>query len=175
MNIKTNAKILMDKLFTMNIDSIKEELRQAYTGLSNEDLITNLIHFNIRNMELQTTIDNIRQGVTRKDTGFKNFNLLIDAIALETGVPVDSIKGNARNQPIVELRFVLAYIARYNPSMMMGFKNIGKVLGGRDHSSIMYSITRYSDLMKYDQLYQDRIDNLMPKVQTHLDFQIDWR
>ena len=39
----------------------------------------------------------------------------------------------------------------------MTLKEIGKMFGGRDHSTILYSLETYGDLMKYDKQFQKMV------------------
>ena len=60
---------------------------------------------------------------------------------LETREVVTLIKGKLRKKEIVQARFAAAYFIQ--DIMGISLKSIGKILGGRDHSSIIHAKETY--------------------------------
>ena len=45
-------------------------------------------------------------------------------------------------------------------------EEIGKEFGGRDHSTVVYSIRNVSDRLKEDSFYRDTVEDIIKNVKT---------
>ncbi|MCK4571543.1 chromosomal replication initiator protein DnaA [candidate division WOR-3 bacterium] len=61
-------------------------------------------------------------------------------------ISVDSIKGSGRSKSLANARQILIYLARELTDLSL--KEIGDKLGGRDHSTVLYSHNKISQLIK---------------------------
>ncbi|MCK4420808.1 chromosomal replication initiator protein DnaA [candidate division WOR-3 bacterium] len=61
-------------------------------------------------------------------------------------IPVADIKGNERSKSIVRARQVAVYLIRQITSLSL--KEIGRYLGGKDHSTILYTYRKIDNLIK---------------------------
>lgn len=73
-------------------------------------------------------------GIDRK-TG----NELLRSVGLDLSVPVTELRGDGRSDYLVEARAIVARILR---DRGMSYPQIGRMLGGRDHSTVMHMINR---------------------------------
>lgn len=84
---------------------------------------------------------------------------LIMATALMTGVPVHEIRGRCKATPIARARFVAVWAIRQrNPAA--SFAVIGRLLGGRDHSTMIHAHRRAEELRGEDPNFRDLTDRV---------------
>jgi chromosomal replication initiator protein len=63
--------------------------------------------------------------------------IILDAVARHFGVTVDELRGKARHKEIVAPRHLAMYLLREDARL--SFPQIGQLLGGRDHSSVVHA------------------------------------
>ena len=73
-------------------------------------------------------------------------------------IPVEEIYGQSRQKNIMQARKAVIYLTKeiINDS----FESIGMALGGRKHSTIMYSHKEAGDLIKTNLKFQEEINTL---------------
>lgn len=74
--------------------------------------------------------------------------VILDAVALETGIRVRDIKGPARFAQVVRARHLAAWLA-YKLSGK-SLQVIGRAMGGRDHTTTLYAVNRMRGLLPDD-------------------------
>jgi len=73
---------------------------------------------------------------------------IIEAVAGHYGVDVPSLKGRSRNAEIVLPRQIAMFLLR--EEIGASLPQIGEVLGGRDHTTVIHGYEKVSDLMERD-------------------------
>jgi len=89
---------------------------------------------------------------------------------LEANQVVQLLKGRSRKKEIIQARFAAAYFI--HDIMNISLKSIGKILGGRDHSSIIHAKDKYEDNVawyKEEQAHHLELCNLLI-TQNKIDF-----
>ncbi len=72
-----------------------------------------------------------------------------------------AVKGTARHRPLVEVRQAFCYYSRLTSSELR-LKDIGRMLGRRDHSTIIYSIATFDQLSRtYYRTVKEDLDRLL--------------
>jgi chromosomal replication initiator protein len=89
-------------------------------------------------------------------------NLVADHFDL----PVDKLGGKTRKRQIVIARQLSMYLAKNLTDKSL--KNIGEMFGGRDHSTVIYSIKTVQDLMETDLVFKDTVSELEKKIRLTL-------
>lgn len=79
-------------------------------------------------------------------------------------IPVGQILGKYRHREFVEARCIISDLL-YRV-LNMGYKRIGRVLGGRDHSTIIHNVRRLDDLC-FDERYRERYIKLHMDIFGH--------
>jgi hypothetical protein len=69
---------------------------------------------------------------------------LINGVASDFNMDADAIMGTCRRKPYGHARAVISMILRERNPRIWSYAAIGKLLGGRDHSSIMHYITNFA-------------------------------
>ncbi len=73
-------------------------------------------------------------------------------------IPVDKLHGTTRKRAIVIARQLSMYLAKNYTSTSL--KGIGSNFGGKDHSTVLYSIRAVQDLMDTDSLFKETVNQL---------------
>jgi chromosomal replication initiator protein len=76
------------------------------------------------------------------------------------------VVGQFVSQEIVLARQLSMYLAKNYTSVSL--KTIGSNFGGKDHSTVLYSIRAVQDLMDTDSLFKDTVNQLEKQVQLSL-------
>ncbi len=107
----------------------------------------------------------IEQFVSRssKEISVNNIKKLV---AEHFELPVEKLQGKTRKRSIVIARQLSMYLAKNFTNSSL--KSIGNDFGGRDHSTVIYSLKAVQDLMDTDALFKDTVSTLEKKVQMSL-------
>lgn len=77
---------------------------------------------------------------------------IINVVSEHTGISVYDIKSKRRLRRFVEARCIVAYQLRaLNRNTL---KEIGRLLGGKDHSTVLYWIANYENLFAQDKEFR---------------------
>jgi chromosomal replication initiator protein len=95
---------------------------------------------------------------------------IIEAISKEYDLPVGVIAGKTRYREVVEARMVTAYLLRSDRYLSLSLKQIGRILGNRDHTTIMHSIRHIQDLMDVEPVLADKVRAIFIKVYGNLNY-----
>jgi chromosomal replication initiator protein len=88
---------------------------------------------------------------------------ILEIVAAEGEITVDALIGPNRSQKNAEPRQVAMYLLRHLTDASL--PQIGDVLGGRDHSTVMYSIDKIQEKMKNDQKFSSRVKQIEARIQ----------
>jgi len=88
---------------------------------------------------------------------------IVTAAAQEFGVTVLDIKSNRRSATIVRPRHVAMYLARH--MTLRSLPEIGRVLGHRDHTSVMYAVERIDQALAADPVFAVRVAALRDRIE----------
>ena len=88
--------------------------------------------------------------------------LILDIVSEHFGVSIPDLKGNKRNAEIVFPRQIAMYLCRNMTDT--GLQNIGKSLGGRDHTTILHGIDKIAADLEGNPTLQNTIDILKKKI-----------
>ncbi len=101
--------------------------------------------------------------VNSKEISIENIkNLVADHFKL----PVDKLQAKTRKRSVVIARQLSMYLAKSFTNSSL--KSIGSNFGGRDHSTVLYSLQAVKDMMDTDLLFKDTVIELEKKVQMSL-------
>jgi chromosomal replication initiator protein len=73
---------------------------------------------------------------------------ILNSISEFTGVAVDRIVGKRRDKATAEARRLAMYMLREDAHLTSA--RVGKALGGKDHSTVLYAQKRFEQLMETD-------------------------
>ena len=90
---------------------------------------------------------------------------ILEVVAAQFGVALDRMRGRERSQEVVLPRQVAMYLLRHETGASL--PQIGEVLGGRDHTTVMYGVDRIADRLETDDVLRRKV--LMLRETLHGD------
>lgn len=88
--------------------------------------------------------------------------LIIEVVAEHFGINPDDITSKKRNSEYVQPRHIAMYLCREITSTSL--VNIGKIMGKRDHTTVMNGIKNISERIKTDSELKNRIEIIKNKI-----------
>lgn len=90
---------------------------------------------------------------------------IITEVADVYGVTPEAIRSSKRSSQISTARKVAIYVV--HEITQMSLQAIGTKFGGRDHSTIVYSISNVESLMKRDETFRQLVEDLIKSIREH--------
>jgi len=87
---------------------------------------------------------------------------VLDLVAEKYGVSVGQIKGSRRNRPLVVPRMLAMYILRAD--LKFPFEEIGRIIGGRDHSTVMHAVGKIESNLEQDVSLRHSVGEIRKKL-----------
>lgn len=87
-------------------------------------------------------------------------------VSEQLNVSVDKMHGKTRKRSAVLARQVSMYLAKQYTNKSL--KTIGETLGGRDHSTVIYSCKAVQDLMDTDPVFKKTVEDLDKKLSINM-------
>ena len=84
---------------------------------------------------------------------------ILDAVADHFQVSVDALKGRSRDQQVTLARHIAIYLVREKTTC--GLQDIGRMLGGRDHSTILRGHQKIASMLPADPKMQRSINEIL--------------
>ncbi len=162
--------------FESRIEIIKTKLKQKSVEISNKtiEFIAKNTQGNIRELEgvvnriiIQTKVDardlkndEILEIISQISPDNKNQDpdVVMQRVAEYYRISPDDLRKKTRKKDIVHPRQVLMFILRED--FDISFLNIGKLLGGRDHSTVIHSYEKIKEALKNDFTLKKELDEL---------------
>lgn len=120
---------------------------------------------NKRAIDMKLVKDIIKQFVSQVDKEISVENIK-QLVAKHFELPVDKLHGKTRLREVVIARQLSMYLAKtYTNSSL---KTIGDSFGGRDHSTVLYSLKAVQDMMDTDLVFKDTVTTLEKKLELTL-------
>jgi len=163
------------------------DLKMKKDGLMLDEKVKEYICYNIKNnirelegvlitLVAQSTLNKKRIDMTLAKSVVKQFvsqvnkEITVDNIKLLVAdyfkVPVEKLHGKTRKRDIVIARQLSMYLAKNFTNSSL--KVIGDKFGGRDHSTVIYSVKAVQDMMDTDLVFKDKVTELEKQVQLSL-------
>jgi chromosomal replication initiator protein len=93
---------------------------------------------------------------------------VVDAVASAFGVTIAQLKGRDRSREIALPRQIAMYLLREQGNASL--PQIGAVLGGRDHTTVMYACDKVADLIERDDRLRKQIFAIRENMCGHPQF-----
>ncbi|NNE26205.1 MAG: chromosomal replication initiator protein DnaA, partial [Saprospiraceae bacterium] len=130
-------------------------------------MISLLAQANLNNRSIDTELakEVIQKFVTQVHKGISVENIA-QLVADHFSVPVEKLSSKTRKRNVVIARQLSMYLAKHYTKSSL--KTIGDNFGGKDHSTVIYSINTVKDLIDTDTLFKDTVAELEKKVEMSL-------
>ena len=90
---------------------------------------------------------------------------VVSAVATAFGVTTEQIMGRDRSRDVALPRQVVMYLLRQEANISL--PQIGEVLGGRDHTTVMYACEKVADLIERDNQLRRQVLQIREKLYGH--------
>lgn len=148
-----------------------------------QDYICYNIHGNVRELEgiivslaaqmvlTQREIDmdlakSVVSQYINKASNEVNVDFILSIVSEAFEISIDQLKSKSRKRDIVIGRQVAMYLAKKYTDVSL--KDLGQVFGGRDHSTVIYSLKTVEDLLETDDKLSGRVDGVVKKIKVNL-------
>ena len=126
-----------------------------------EGIISSLMAYSI--VYNHTTIDmQLAERVVKRSVKIDNTPLTVDDIlsrvANEYGITVETIIGKSRQKNIAEARQTVVFLTQKHTKMPA--QRIGKLLGNRNHSTILHSCSQAEKRIREDAEYANKVEDI---------------
>jgi chromosomal replication initiator protein len=98
---------------------------------------------------------------TRSDAG-RVASEVVEAVAAEFGIGLEELTSSRRSARIVEARQVAIYLCRELTELSL--TSIGKQVGGRDHSTVLYSLAGVAKRCRERAAFRERVERLRDRL-----------
>ena len=132
-----------DEILVLIAGRIQSNIRELEGALNRVAALSTLTHQPLTPEVADTALDNLlpQRGKLTPDQ-------IIEAVGHHFGVEVAALQGRSRSQAIARPRQVAMYLIREETGASL--PQIGALLGGRDHTTILHGCTRIADLIEED-------------------------
>ena len=89
---------------------------------------------------------------------------IINVVCDHYGISIEDIKSSKRNKELVHPRQMIMYLCRSMTNAT--YKEIASLLGGRDHSTIIYGERSITDLIEKDESIRRTIETIINKLKS---------
>ncbi|MEY3367389.1 MAG: chromosomal replication initiator protein DnaA [Bacteroidota bacterium] len=120
---------------------------------------------NSREIDVDLAKDVVRNFVTQINKEI-TLDFIKNLVADHFDVPVEKLGGKTRKRQFVIARQLSMYLAKNLTDKSL--KTIGEMFGGRDHSTVIYSVKTVQDLMETDMVFKDTVAELEKKIRLNL-------
>jgi chromosomal replication initiator protein len=132
-----------DEILVLIASRIQSNIRELEGALNRVVALSKLTHQPLTLEVAETALSSLlpRRTELTKDQ-------IIQTVAHHFGVEVAALQGRSRSRAIARPRQVAMYLIREETEASL--PQIGAILGGRDHTTILYGCERIADLMEED-------------------------
>ena len=167
MNLRLN--IIDKKLESQQIKDFPDDVKQYIASVCTTDIRTLesaisrvLAYATIMNgsdITLELAIESLKDFLGKTAFSKNNIDKVQKIVAEKYNLTVEDIKGKKRNANITEARQIAMYICRnvLNESLM----RIGNEFGGKDHTTVMHSVSKIEAAIKKDQALEFEISSIV--------------
>lgn len=122
-------------------------------------------NLNNRRVDLELAKEIVQKFVTQINKGITVENIA-QLVADHFEVPIETLSSKTRKRQVVIARQLSMYLAKHYTKSSL--KTIGDNFGGKDHSTVIYSINTVQDLIDTDAIFKDTVAELEKKVELSL-------
>jgi len=113
-------------------------------------------------METIKGILEIKDDLSQNQARIVTPNSILDLVADNFGITVSQLKGSRRTTHVVLPRMIAMYLMRAD--LKFPFEEIGRVLGGRDHSTVMHAVNKMETAVISDDKLRHQVGVIRKKI-----------
>lgn len=159
-NAQNYDKEVDDQIFQYIATNVKSNIREL-EGAFNRIIAKSKID-NQSEITLELAEDALKDIINPDKKREITPSIIIDTVAEDFGVLPDDIVSHKRNSEFVLPRQIVMYLCRNLTEVSL--VSIGKLLGKKDHTTIMHGVKKIEDDMKTNIELKDKIDIIIKKL-----------
>lgn len=159
-NAETFNRQIDDEIFQYIATNIKSNIREL-EGAFNRIIAKSKIE-NQSEITLELAEDALKDIINPDKPKEITPSLIIEVVAEQFGVSPDDITSKKRNSEFVQPRQVVMYLCRKLTDT--SYVNIGKLLGKKDHTTIIHGVNKIEDELNSNQELSYRIETIKKKI-----------
>jgi chromosomal replication initiator protein len=153
---------LADNVFEHVARICKSSVRELEGAILKLLAVASLTH---RAITVELAREVLGGGLAGKDAQIsRTADAVREAVAREWGVSVEGLVSKKRTKDLTVPRQVAMYLLR--DQLRLSLVEIGKLFGGRDHSTVIHSLTRVEEDLEADPQFKDRVNTLRARIGT---------
>ncbi len=172
-DLETRIAIMEYKMLKEGFDIPSDVLEFICFNIKNnirelEGVLTSLVaqsSLNQREVDVNLAKEVIKNFVSTMSREI-TVEFIQELVAEHFKVSVDCLQGKTRKRTIVLARQLSMYLAKKMTSQSL--KTIGENFGGRDHSTVIYSINAVQDLLDTEPMLKGTVEELEKKIKLSL-------
>lgn len=157
--IEVPVKVL--EFISYNIKNNIRELEGVLVSLVAHSSLTK------REINLQLAREVVENFIDRQHKEI-NVESIQAMVAEHLNIPIERLRSKTRKRDIVMARQLAMYLSKNLTSEPL--KSIGEFFGGRDHSTVIYSLKAVQDLMDIDQEFKKSVYELEKKIKMSISY-----
>ena len=158
-NAEQCNKVIDDEVFSYVATNIKSNIREL-EGAFNKIIASSRL--NKIEIDLEMAKEALKDIIYPDKPKEINPTLIINVVAEHFGVKAEDITSKKRNSEIVEARQVVMYLCRYMTDT--SYQNIGKILGKKDHTTIIHGVNKITDELQSNRELNHKIETIKKKL-----------
>ena len=158
-NAENYGRVIGDDIMDYIATNIKSNIREL------EGALTKIIAFSrLKNVEitLENAMEALKDLIYPDKSKIITPQLIVDTVCEQYGAKKEDITSKKRNAEIVLPRQVIMYLCREYTDASL--EEIGKLLGKKDHTTVMSGISKIKSMIVYDEDLNKNLDIIVKKL-----------
>jgi chromosomal replication initiator protein len=93
--------------------------------------------------------------------------IIIAETAAYFGLSVEDVVGSSRSRVLVTARQIAMYLCREMTNPIMSLPQLGRIFGGRDHTTVMHAYRKISAQMAERRSTYNQVQELTARIRQH--------
>ena len=153
----TNNIVIPNDILTVIASRIQSNIRELEGALNRVVALSRLTHQPLTREVAEAALDNLLPQRSKLSA-----DQIIETVANHFGVEANAFQGPSRSRSIARPRQVAMYLLREETGASL--PQIGEMLGGRDHTTVLYGCERIADLIEEDADLRREVVNLRQRL-----------
>ena len=156
---ESERTLIPDEVLELIATNVRDNIRELEGALIRVSAFASLNQESVtRARAEQVLADILDAGRPRQITP----DLILEAVSEAYGFSVEELTGPKRQRPLVRARQVAMYLFR--DLTEYSYPAVGRVFGGRDHTTVMHAFDKISQFMKEDRQTFDQVNKLIKQL-----------
>ncbi len=148
-----------DEILNYIAVNLKSNIRELEGALNKLLAYSNLEQKEITMEIAQKELENLINPDTKKEV---TPQLIMEVVAEHFSITVDQLMSKSRTKDIALPRQIVMYLCKNMTSLPL--ESIGRLIGGRDHSTILHGVNKVKDEFDKDKDFRQTVETIQKKI-----------